>query len=318
MNWAWMGSLEQVWRSPAFPMWLSFAAAGFVAVVLLVTLWRAEKSVANGALAVITLLAVGIAVAANVRGAGSSGAGEARSAALFPAASFPAASSAAVTASLPALACIDDLAGETVLAACEKIIFGTADSAAAAVSYAASKISRLVGYGDVAAANRTMTADLMALRRAVERDRYGLIAFVLLTRDRCRPGDCAAYASLTDHNQIAANMEERTYDGLIARYAPAWNAPGAPSTLAALPPSVPTGKPTNAEFPTSASIPPVNIMTPEPPVAPPRTATAPATTATAPPAAAPAKKPAAPKPRPPVQAQTGPARLAPAAPAADN
>jgi len=27
---------------------------------------------------------------------------------------------------------------------------------------------------------------------------------------------------------------------------------------------VPTGKPTNAEFPTSASIPPVNIMTPEP------------------------------------------------------
>ena len=36
--------------------------------------------------------------------------------------------------------------------------------------------------------------------------------------------------------------------------------------VAALPPSVPTGKPTNAEFPTSASTPPVNIMTPEPPL----------------------------------------------------
>ena len=36
--------------------------------------------------------------------------------------------------------------------------------------------------------------------------------------------------------------------------------------IAALPPSVPTGKPTNAEFPTSASTPPVNIMTPEPPL----------------------------------------------------
>ena len=35
-----------------------------------------------------------------------------------------------------------------------------------------------------------------------------------------------------------------------------------------LAPSVPTGKPTNAEFPTSASIPPVNIMTPEPPLTP--------------------------------------------------
>ena len=36
--------------------------------------------------------------------------------------------------------------------------------------------------------------------------------------------------------------------------------------IAALPPSIPTGKPTNAEFPTAASTPPVNIMTPEPPL----------------------------------------------------
>lgn len=316
MNWAWMGALDQVWRSPAFPMWLTLVAAGFFALVVLVTLWRAEKSVANGALTVITLLAVGIAVATTVRGFGPSGAGEARQTASLP---------PPLTASLPALACIDDLAGETVLSACEKIIFGTADAAAAAVSYAALRINRLVGHGDAAAANKNVTAELMALRRSIERDRYGLIAFVLLTRDRCHPGDCAAYASLTDHNQIAANMEERVYDGLVARYAPSWNAPLAPATLAALPPSVPTGKPTNAEFPTAASIPPVNIMTPEPAVAPPRAAAAPAPPRA--PAAAAASSPAgpkpaalkpAPKPRPPVQAQTGPARLAPAAPAADN
>lgn len=321
MNWAWMGSLDQAWRSPAFPMWMTLAAAGFFAIVVLVTLWRAEKSIANGALTVITLLAVGIAVAASMRGFGTSGPSEARQMASAP----------AMTASLPALACIDDLAGETVLGACEKIIFGGADAAAAAVSYAASQISRLVGYGDVAAANKNFTPELMALRRSVERDRYGLIAFVLRTRDRCQPGDCAAYASLTDHNQIAANMEERIYDGLIARYAAGWNTPVAPATLASLPPSVPTGKPTNAEFPTAASIPPVNIMTPEPVVAPPRTVAAPAATTPRPAAAAApsaASSPAAPnkpavpkpaaKPRPPVQAQTGPARLAPAAPAADN
>jgi len=41
-------------------MWLTLAAAGFFALIVLITLLRAEKSVANGALTVITLLAIGI------------------------------------------------------------------------------------------------------------------------------------------------------------------------------------------------------------------------------------------------------------------
>ena len=70
-----------------------------------------------------------------------------------------------------------------------------------------------------------MTPELQALRRAVERDRYGLMAQVLLARDHCTPTECAAFRSLTDSRQIAANMDEHTYDGLVARYAPSWNVP---------------------------------------------------------------------------------------------
>ena len=70
MNWAWASSLDHIWRSPSFPMWLTLAAAGFFAILMLITLIRAEKSVANGALTVITLLAVGVAVAATIRGFG--------------------------------------------------------------------------------------------------------------------------------------------------------------------------------------------------------------------------------------------------------
>ena len=70
MNWAWLGQLDQIWRSPEFPMWATLAAAGFFALILLITLLRAERSVANSALTVITLLAVGIAVAATIRGYG--------------------------------------------------------------------------------------------------------------------------------------------------------------------------------------------------------------------------------------------------------
>ena len=66
MNWAWATSLDQVWRSPAFPMWLTLAAAGFFGIIVLITLLRAEKSVANGALTVITLLAIGAACAGMV------------------------------------------------------------------------------------------------------------------------------------------------------------------------------------------------------------------------------------------------------------
>src|ERR1700736_4824031 len=106
MSWAWASSLDQIWRSPTFPMWLTLAAAGFFGIVVLITLLRAEKSVANGALTVITLLAIGVAVAAPIRGFGP--ATGARTAAETR-------SPPQVNAALPALSCIDDMAGETVL-----------------------------------------------------------------------------------------------------------------------------------------------------------------------------------------------------------
>jgi hypothetical protein len=313
MNWAWATSLDQIWRSPAFPMWLTLAAAGFFGVIVLITLLRAEKSVANGALTVITLVAIGIAVAATIRGFGPGG----------QAATAEAPSSQPMMiASLPALSCIDDLAGEAVLTACEKTLFGSPESAAAALSYAAFQITRLTALGDVATANKSMTTEVAALRRAVERDRYGLMAYVLAARDHCTSVDCAAFRALTDNHQIAANMDERVYDGLVARYAASWNAPATTAApVAALAPTMPMGKPTNADFPTAASTPPVSIMTPEPgaapPAAAPRAASAntpsPSSRAatTAAPAPAAAKKQAAPK----SSRAAAPVQLAPGAPA---
>jgi hypothetical protein len=227
------------------------------------------------------------------------------------------------------LSCIDDLAGETVLTGCEKALFGSAEATAAALSYAAAQITRLTAFGDAASAN--LTPELQALRRAVERDRYGLMAYVLLARDRCTPSDCAAFRSLTNSQQLVSNMGERVYDGLVMRHSASWNAPppmAAAAPVAMLAPTMPTGKPTNAEFPSAASTPPVNIMTPEPgpgqaaPRAPalanappPSARPAATTTATAPAAPAAAKKQPAPK-----SARSAPVQLAPAAaaPAAEE
>lgn len=264
MDLAWTNAFDQLWRSPTFPMWLTLAAAALVAIIFLVIVLRADRSIANGALAVMTLLAVAVAVAATVRGFGGDAGGSAASRASFGG-----------TASIPALSCVDDLAGDSVEVACEKILFGSPDHVAAAVSYAAARLDRLTALGDVAAASHAMTPEFLALRRAVERDRYGLTAYVLVARDGCTAAMCPAYRSLTDRRQIAANIEGRVYDGLVTRYTPAWSnvaavpesgsaTPANSAAATAEPPSVPTGKPTDADFPSSASIPPVSIMTSEP------------------------------------------------------
>lgn len=315
MNWA--SSLDQIWRSPTFPMWATLAAAGFFGIIMLITLLRADKSVANGALTVITLLAIGVAGAATYRGFGLDG----------QMASAEGRSFSPASAALPALSCIDDLAGDAVLNACEKVLFGSAESTAAAVTYAASQISRLTALGDLATAEKNTSSELQALRRAVERDRYGLMAYALMARDHCTPTACPAFRSLADSHQLVANMDERLYENLITRYASSWNAPApmaaAPGAglIAGLPPQMPTGRPTNADFPSAASTPPVNIMTPEPgpaslaPRPPVATASPPAArpTPAASPALAAAKKQAAPK-----RAPAAPVQIAPAAPAAQT
>ncbi len=325
MNGAWPTSLDQIWRSAAFPMWLTLAAAGFFGLLMLITLVRAEKSVANGALTVIALLAIGIAVAATIRSGPAnmrSTSGEVRTA------SEP-------TPALPSLSCLDDLAGDVVLGVCEKAVFASADSTAAAVSYVAAQISRLTSYGDAASAAKVMTPELEALRRSIEHDRYGIVAQVLQVRDHCSPTECAVFRSLTDNHQIITNMDEHLYEGLVNRHAARWTAapqvtastaPGM-GALAAYPPSMPTGKPTTMDFPSANSIPPVSIMSAEPPrrEQSPATAAAPAarpapSSSPASAAAAPAgKKSAAKQPHPgPAVPQPTLLSPAPSAPAAAN
>ena len=231
-------------------MWLTLAAAGFFGIIVLITLLRAEKSVANGVLTVITLLAIVVAVAATIRGFGPDGG-------VSSAGTRP---SASVSAALPQLSCIDDLAGDAVLNACEKTLFGSADSVAAAVTYAASQITRLTGLGDAATADKATSSELQALRRAVERDRYGLMAYVLMARDHCTPAACAAFARAgrqapgrRQYGRAPLREPDHALCAVMERAA-AW--PRHPrGCVAGLPPSMPTGKPTNAEFPSAASYP---------------------------------------------------------------
>jgi hypothetical protein len=222
------------------------------------------------------------------------------------------------------LACLDENAGETVETSCERALFATPESTAAAVSYAAAQLSLLADITDYArSGDRSFDPILADLRRAVERDRFGMVAHVLSLREGCAADQCRAFVLLRDFSRVKANLTERTYDFYIVRHASGWPAIASPAMAATSPPqvvaapgavvpgtAVPGAAPTVAArtpsgalyFPSASSIPPVNIMNAE---------TGSQTQGAAP---DPAAKPAPRKPPPSQQAKRAPPKRAPPPP----
>jgi hypothetical protein len=197
-----------------------------------------------------------------------------------------------------ALGCLDAIAGETVEEACEKAVFASPEATAAAVSYVAAQLSLLVSARDLGRAGRTNSATL-ALRRAVEADRFGIVAHVLAVRDGCTPNQCAAFGFLQGTGRVSANLAERPFEAHVTSHMAAWQSSGARPVAGASPPamgapgSVSAGKPaSSAYFPSSASIPQVNIIAAEPPASQPSRDTTAAAAAAEP--ASPRKPPANP------------------------
>ncbi len=226
--------------------------------------------------------------------------------------------SAVATGSM--LSCLDSGAGETIENACEKAVFADAQSAAAAVGYTAARLALLADAVEFAKRGDSGPLEALAVaRRAIEIDRYGIVAHVLSVRDGCTADRCAAFALVRDNGVLRANLRVHAFDNYVERYAADWGkagvkagpvaekAPGAPTTVASAP-DQPASQPVpnKYDFPSSASIPAVSIMNSEPPL--PKDPAAGAATpdgGEAP--VAPAKTPVPPK-RPQTQAATPPAR----------
>jgi hypothetical protein len=160
------------------------------------------------------------------------------------------------------LACLDALAGESVEAACEKALFASPASVAAATSYTSAKLTQLASVTAYVQRGANDVDDLLAqLRRSLEADRFGFVAHVLAVRDHCTGEHCKPLALLKDATQVRANLGAAKLDRYLEHYATAWSAGPEVAEAAPAPPS---HKAVNIDFPTAASIPPVNIMNPEP------------------------------------------------------
>ena len=197
-----------------------------------------------------------------------------------------------------ALACLDAVAGVAVETACEKALFASPEAVAAAVAYVDARLSLLIASARLAERDPSYRPSLERLRRAIEADRFGLAAHVLMTRG-CNGGDCVDLKLLRSTGRILANMKARAFDARVNVHAAAWHPAGAAvvaaapaPALAAMPPAPPaatTGaapnvsSPSKFEFPSAASIPAVSIMNAEPEGPPPAAEAAAEPRAAAPP-----------------------------------
>jgi hypothetical protein len=179
-----------------------------------------------------------------------------------------------------ALSCLDELAGEAVEIACEKAVFASPEAVAAAVSYVTAKLA-LVADGSEHARriDASYAAELVPVRAALELDRFGIVAHVLAGRDGCTVEKCDALMRFRDQSHVLANLRDRTFEDQVTKYTAAWTAPPppqGPAVAAVAAPAAPTAPlpqnlgqaPTTVapryDFPSSQSIPAVNIMAPEP------------------------------------------------------
>jgi len=300
----WIPGLDPLTGSLTLPLWAVGALAALLVVLLALALSRAGRDGVAGGLSRTALILIGAALAlffteGTVR---QDVAAERR--ALAARADQLA---ARVNAPGSPLACLDALAGDTVEGSCERTLFATPEAMASAVSYVAAQLRLFADIsGFVQRGHTEMEPVLEGLRRAIESDRYGLVAHVLATRDGCTIEQCPAAALLRDAKRVNTNLAQRTYDFYVTRHSSVWPAPApgpsaraAPGAIPGVVPGLPPAasafaspRPAGPEvfFPSASSIPPVNIMTAEP-------AGEPETTGAATPRPAPRRTPTPPVPQ---------------------
>jgi hypothetical protein len=167
-----------------------------------------------------------------------------------------------------AIACLEATNTETVEGACERAVFASPETVAAATAYLSARLSLLADAHEYTSRrDQSYEAIIAGLRRTIGADRYGLASQVLATRDGCTADVCDAFGLVYDDKKLRANLRDRLFDVTVARYAVNWPTRTRPLASSA-PGSGPVTPPgPNVTFPSAASIPPVSIMNAEPPQA---------------------------------------------------
>ena len=122
-----------------------------------------------------------------------------------------------------AIACLEATNTETVEGSCERAVFASPETVAAASAYIAARISLLADAHEFTSRrDQSYESQIAGLRRTVAADRYGLASQVLAVRDGCTADACDAFGLVYDDKKLRANMKDRLFDITVARYAANW------------------------------------------------------------------------------------------------
>jgi hypothetical protein len=291
LDWLSFLALDLAAGTVTLSLWAAGGALGLLLLFLVLAIFRTGTKVVLGAVVGIGLTAVAVVSAVTLINrhdrAEERRALDRRLAALTEGAIVPGST----------FGCLDANIGEAVEGSCERAVFASPEAVAAATALVSARLTLLIDGLDFANRNDpNFENELAGLRRGIETDRFGFVAQVLAARDGCTAAKCDAFQWLRDATRIRGNLNERTFDGMVARNSSSWPARSRAGTPVAVSPAAPPSSPTSSgiTFPSAASIPPVSIMNNEPTAAPP--AAAPPATAT-PPAATPPRHSATPPPR---------------------
>ena len=126
-----------------------------------------------------------------------------------------------------ALACLDPIASKGFETGCEKALFATAETTAGAIAFVAAQVSLMASASKaVGRRGASDSSALTTLRRSVEADRFGIVAYVLAAEHSCTPDRCGAFAFLQRSDQVRVNLVERPFEGYLERHRSGWAAAG--------------------------------------------------------------------------------------------
>jgi hypothetical protein len=254
------------WFDPAtgilmLPWWGAAAAGALVVVLVMLAMLRGGPAIIVGGVASLAFLAlVGAIVWVGTERVTQRERAEERRALLTRAQDL------ARQAAMPGspLGCLDAAAGEVVEAACERAVFANPEAVATGAAYTAARIALLSDGVDYSfRAHASYESAMPGLRRALEFDRFGFVAQVLVTHYGCSAERCDAFTLFRDTTRLSANLSERTFETHVERHAASWRSPGRPGPTVVASPGGASPVPPGFELPSSSSIPPVNIMVPE-------------------------------------------------------
>jgi hypothetical protein len=132
----------------------------------------------------------------------------------------------AITAPLegnPLLACANGVTNAELRAACERTVFAKPENAAAAVALVKDRLDLLTVASEPTTGLGPDDPRIQRLRRALEIDDFGLVAYVLAESERCQPDACGAFALFKDVEKIKANMAARAFETLVEKQAIIWS-----------------------------------------------------------------------------------------------